>query len=86
MRAACSSGATPSPSAKDAINLVTVGSARALGIDNTVGTLENGKNADYIIVRAPADAQADDSIYEKLLEKTQPQHIESVVVGGNILK
>jgi len=86
MRTAMGSGASPAPNAKEVLKLATVGSARALGIDHTSGTLEKGKNADYIIVRAPNESKADDTIYENLVKKTQPQHIESVVVGGNILK
>jgi len=84
MRAAISD-IDPAPDAKEALRLATVGSARALGLDHLVGTLEEGKKADYIVVDARDIASAE-TVYENLVEFTQPHHVRHVAVGGNILK
>ncbi len=54
-------------------------------MDPIIGTLEQGKRADYILVKAP-DFDTDDQCYEQLVAETEPQHVHEVVVGGNILK
>jgi 5-methylthioadenosine/S-adenosylhomocysteine deaminase len=86
MRSATQEGAAPTPSPKEALHMATLGSARTLGIDHLVGTLEDGKRADYIIVAAPFGAEGEEKIYERLVTETQPHHVHQVVVGGNILK
>jgi cytosine/adenosine deaminase-related metal-dependent hydrolase len=86
MRSATREGAAPTPSPKEALHMATLGSARTLGIDHLVGTLEEGKKADYIIVAAPSGAEGEEKIYGRLVAKTQPHHVHQVVVSGNILK
>ena len=86
VRSATQGGATPTPSPKEVLHMTTLGSARTLGIDHLVGTLEEGKRADYIIVAAPPGSEEGEKIYNQLVTKTQPQHVRQVVVGGNILK
>lgn len=88
MRIATVEGSTAPPSGKEAIQMATMGSAITLGIEHLVGSLEIGKRADYIIVSAEwADEEPEDeSLYNKLVDATEPQHIRQVVVNGNILK
>lgn len=75
----------PAPSSKEMLRLATFGSARALGIDHLVGTLEEGKKADYIIVDSRGMASSE-TLYDYLITTTLPQHVRQVVVNGNILK
>lgn len=75
---------TPPAPAKDVLRMATIGSARTLGLDHLIGTFEEGKRADYIVVFVP-DTPAD-ALYDKLVSNTQPHHIRQVVVGENILK
>lgn len=85
MRTATTSGSTPLLTAREALQMATVGGARCLGIDHRIGTFEEGKKADFIIVHAP-ELESDDGLYAKLVSETQPQHVKHVVVGGHILK
>ena len=59
----------------------------ALGLDHLIGTLEEGKKADFIVVTNPnlMDLVGDD-FYTGLVKATEPQHIKHVVVNGKILK
>lgn len=88
MRRAIADAANPPPSAKETLRMATVGSARTLGLDHLIGTLEEGKKSDYIIVHKPAwqREDGDDALYERLITKTEPQHVRQVVVGDGILK
>lgn len=85
MRLALTEGSTPLPSPRELLQMATIGSARVLGLDHRIGTLEKGKCSDFILVRAP-DFSTNDECYEKLVTETQPQHISHVVVGGHTLK
>ncbi len=86
MRMALGGAAQPPPTPKEVLRLATIGGARALGLDPIVGTLEAGKQADYLIVRAPPGATADEGLYAKLIQTTQPQHILLSVAGESVLK
>lgn len=85
MRTALSTGSSPLPTPKEALQMATIGGARCLGLDHLTGTLEEGKKADYILIHAP-EFSNDDECYLNLVSKTEPQHVKRVVVGGHILK
>lgn len=85
MRTAVERGSDPLPTCKEALQMATIGSARAMGLDHIIGTLEPGKKADLIAVALP-DILCDDSIYDAMIKNTDPQHVKLVLVGGNILK
>lgn len=84
MRAAMED-AQPGPSAREALRMATVGSARALGLDHLIGTLEEGRKADFAVVDG-RDVAGIETIYDDLVRSVQPQHVRHVVVNGNILK
>ena len=85
MRTAVSEGSTPLPTPREILQMATIGGARCLGLDHLIGTLEEGKKADYILVQAPKFS-SEDECYEKLIKETEPHHVKRVVVGGHILK
>jgi 5-methylthioadenosine/S-adenosylhomocysteine deaminase len=78
MRTAGQEGSMPLPSAKELLQMATIGGARCLGLDHLTGTLEEGKKADYIIVHAPKFSSSEEC-FEKLVQKTEPHHIQRVV-------
>lgn len=89
MRLAVREGSTPPATPREALKLATIGSARTLGLDHLIGTLDAGKRADYIIVsigNTTPDPSNPDALYETLVNRTQSQDIKQVVVGGHILK
>ncbi len=88
MKLAITEGANPAPTPKETLRMATVGGARVLGLDHLIGTLEEGKKADFIVVHRPSwnRDEGEDSLYKKLITHTEPQHIRHVAVGGNILK
>lgn len=88
MRAVTSSGSSPLPTHKEILRMATVGGARVLGLDHLTGTLEEGKKADYIAIDARTFSGISDkeTIYEKIILNTGPQHVRGVIVNGNILR
>ncbi|HQG13458.1 MAG TPA: amidohydrolase family protein [bacterium] len=85
MRTAVECASDPLPTCKEALQMATIGSARAMGLDHIIGTLEPGKKADLIAVALP-DIPCDDSIYDTMIKNIDPQHVKLVLVGGNVLK
>lgn len=85
MRQALNNSAQPQPTPREVLLMATIGGARALLMDPVVGNLIPGKRADYILVKLP-DFETEDECYEQLIANTEPQHINQVVVDGNILK
>lgn len=88
MRLAVGGRAAAQPTPKEALSMATVGSSRALGLDHLIGTLEEGKKSDYIIVHLEglSKTKDDDKIYSRLVAETGPHHVRTVVVGENVLK
>jgi len=88
IRLATTDATAPCPTAMEAIKMGTIGGARALGLDHLIGTLEEGKKADFIAVNAPNWSRGDGEqiFYERLVAATEPQHVHHVAVGGSILK
>jgi cytosine/adenosine deaminase-related metal-dependent hydrolase len=88
MRSATRGGAVPLPSPMEAMRMATIGGARTLGLDHLIGTLEEGKKADYILVHAPewSPDEGPEAFYQRLVAATEPQHVREVVVASKILK
>ncbi len=87
MRLCMDNACQPKLPAKDVLKLATMGSARAMGLDHRIGSLEPNKAADYIILHEPnLNPDNESEFYKTMIERTDPHHIKVVVVDGNILK
>jgi len=63
--------------------IATIGTARALGLDDRIGSLTPGKRADIVLIRKGAfgDSVANDACAHVLLQ-TSPRDIDTVLVDG----
>jgi 5-methylthioadenosine/S-adenosylhomocysteine deaminase len=74
-------------SARKALELGTIEGARAMGIDDKVGSLKVGKRADLIMINPNTLNMAVVTDPAHLaLEATTPENVDTVVVDGRILK
>ena len=74
--------------AKDVLGLATREGARALGLGATTGTLEAGKQADVIVVRASAPHHAPDPSadpYASIVHASRASDVRLTVVAGRVL-
>jgi cytosine/adenosine deaminase-related metal-dependent hydrolase len=73
--------------ARSALELGTIGSARSMGLGDTIGSLTPGKRADLIAITPNAlnMAVVTDPAHVAL-EATDPGNVDTVVVDGRILK
>ena len=69
-----------------ALELATLGGARALGLESRIGSLEVGKRADLIVVdaRAPHATPAPDPI-STIVYAAQSRDVRDVIVDGRVL-
>ncbi len=73
-------------SAKTALQLATIGGARALGMDRQIGSLERGKHADVIVVGMSAARQT--PMYDPishLVYVTRGDDVRTTIVNGKVL-
>jgi 5-methylthioadenosine/S-adenosylhomocysteine deaminase len=73
-------------SAKTALQIATIGGARALGMERHIGSLERGKRADVIIVSMAAARQT--PMYDPishLVYTTRGDDVRTTVVNGKVL-
>ncbi len=68
--------------AEDIIKCGTINGAKALSINNKIGTLDIGKEADLIAVRMH---KKDIDIYRDLLLNTKPDDVLMTMVAGKII-
>lgn len=72
----------PTQISETLIRMITIDAARALRLEEKIGSLEIGKSADITIVKLPAAALGDDSnIYESLLRSKQRRVVLTMVNG-----
>jgi cytosine/adenosine deaminase-related metal-dependent hydrolase len=74
-------------SARRALQMATIDGARALGIDDRVGSLKPGKRADLMMVSTSTVTMGvfTDPTH-MLIEAAEPANVDTVVVDGRILK
>jgi 5-methylthioadenosine/S-adenosylhomocysteine deaminase len=73
-------------SARTALEMATIGGARALGMDSRIGSLEPGKRADVIVVRMTSARQT--PMYDPishLVYTTRGDDVDTSVVNGKVL-
>jgi 5-methylthioadenosine/S-adenosylhomocysteine deaminase len=68
------------------IELATIGGARALHMDNTIGSLEIGKKADVIIVETQSpNMMPNYNPYATLVYQANPSNVVTTIVNGDIV-
>jgi len=73
-------------SAREALEAATLGGARALGLDNSIGTLDAGKQADIAVISLGHQAQHPVSdIYAALVFSSNARDVRSTVVAGETI-
>jgi cytosine/adenosine deaminase-related metal-dependent hydrolase len=77
----------PAITARQMLEMATIGGARGLGLDRETGSLTPGKAADLLLIRAesPLTAPLADAAGLVLLQASAGE-IETVLVGGRLLK
>jgi len=73
-------------SARAAVQMATIGGARALGMDKQIGSLEPGKRADVIVVSMNASRQT--PMYDPLshlVYVTRGDDVQTTIVNGKVL-
>ncbi len=82
--------------AQTALDLMTLGGARALGWQDEIGSLEIGKKADFSIIdlnqpenaiaaRGPADFTNPERVSSSLVYSADREHVRATFVDGNLL-
>ncbi len=78
-------GKNSSLTALDLLRMATVNAARALGLENQIGTLSSGKRADYLAVKIDNNVTIE-NISSHLVQNTKSYRVHKVVVDGRVLK
>ncbi|MEQ1603466.1 MAG: amidohydrolase family protein [Pyrinomonadaceae bacterium] len=77
-------GSTRFISPKEALETATLGGARALGLDNIIGTLEAGKQADIVVISLDHPAiQPIGDVYAALVFSANSRDVVRTIVAGN---
>ncbi|MBI3652130.1 MAG: amidohydrolase [Acidobacteria bacterium] len=72
--------------AKDALQLATIGGARAIHLGQEIGSLETGKRADVIIVGMSSVHQTPlYNVYSHLVYATKASDVETVMINGKLV-
>lgn len=73
-------------SAKEAFQMATIGGARALHMEDMIGSIEIGKKADIVVVGFDGLHQTPFyNIYSHLVYATKSSDVETVIVNGKII-
>ena len=87
MKARLNGGADPAPSSEDSVKMATLGGARALTLEHKTGSLEKGKEADYLVLDlATEDTETLESLCEKIVLHGGPGQVRRVAVSGKSLR
>ncbi len=73
-------------SAREAVEMATMGGARVLGLDRQIGSLEKGKKADLILLNMDKPhAHPLYNIYSLIVYSMRGADVETVMVNGRFL-
>ncbi|HVE57223.1 MAG TPA: amidohydrolase [Pyrinomonadaceae bacterium] len=73
-------------SAEEAFMMGTIGGARALHLENLIGSLETGKRADIVIAEFESLNQTPSySVYSTLVYATKAEDVRTVIINGKIV-
>ncbi len=68
------------------IELATIGGAKALHMDDQIGSLETGKKADIIIVETDsANMRPNYNPYATLVYQANPSNVDTTIVNGKVV-
>ena len=70
-----------------AIRMATINGARALGLEDRVGSLERGRRADLLLLdlRGAAHTVAVHDVLSQIVYCTRPSNVDTVIVDGHVL-
>lgn len=72
--------------AYEVLKMATINGAKTLGLDDKIGSFEEGKKADIIIVNLNGVIQKPvNDVLAELVYNTKGSNVETVIVNGNIL-
>ncbi len=77
--------------AEDVLRMATRGGAKALGLENQIGSLEEGKLADVIILddgglsAAPLRSPDDDNVVQRLVSSYQSASVQTTIIDGQLV-
>ncbi|HMF57358.1 MAG TPA: 5'-deoxyadenosine deaminase [Pyrinomonadaceae bacterium] len=73
--------------ARRALRMATIDGARALGLENETGSIEEGKRADLLILNTgrPHMTPASSEIISSIVYSAQPDDVETAVIDGRIV-
>src|SRR5262249_56290715 len=78
-------GVTSLP-AKRALRLATIDGARALGLEDTIGSIEPGKRADLVVVRLDgAHVEPGGDVFSRLVYACRASDVKDVLIDGALV-
>lgn len=75
-------------SAEDVFEMATIGGARALGLDDQIGSIEEGKKADIVLLdmnKLRCLSLRKENIISHIIYSTHGEHVDTVMINGEIL-
>lgn len=79
-----SGGRHDAVTAQQAFRLATLGGAEALGLDDAIGSLEAGKQADLAAFAVPAGPR--ENVYDALVFGPRPRALRTIVAGRELMR
>ncbi|WP_280586208.1 amidohydrolase family protein [Halorubrum sp. Boch-26] len=74
-------------SARDTLEMATIEGAKALGLDDEIGTITPGKRADLVLIDATDFMTAPShSPVQTVVFQSDPSHVDTVLVDGEVVK
>ena len=76
--------------AKEIFEMATIGGAKALGLENEIGSIEIGKKADIVLLNLqnfwnPLLNDSEQSIFSTIVYSANPSNVDTVMIDGKIL-